>query len=105
MIVVAAEAMEMAMFYTICVFCTVRVWYVPYAYGMYHTRMVHTIRVWPYAYGMYHTRMVCTIRVWYIPYAYGTIFRTIRVRYGHTRMVRTICVLCLFSVSSSLAIT
>ena len=37
-----------------------------------------------------------------IPY---TIFRTIRVRYGHTRMVRTICVLCLFSVSSSLAIT
>ena len=41
---------------------------------LYHTRMVHTIRVWyvPYAYGtiLYtirvrydHTRMVCTIRV------------------------------------------
>ena len=43
----------------------------------YHTRMVHTIRV----YGTYHTRMVrfcilyaygTTIRVWYVPYAYGT---------------------------------
>ena len=53
---------------------------------------------------LYRTRMVCTIRVWYIPCAYGTIFRTIRVRYRHTRMVRTICVLCLFSMSSSLAI-
>ena len=35
----------------------------------YHMRMVHTIRVQyvPYAYGirMYHTHMVCTIRVWY----------------------------------------
>ena len=41
-----------------------------------HTHMVRTIRVCPYrtrmvrkiipyAYGMYHTRMVCTIRVWY----------------------------------------
>ena len=39
---------------------------------------------------LYRTRMVCNI-----PYAYGTIFRTIRVRYRHTRMVRTICVLCL----------
>ena len=46
----------------------------------YHTRMVHTIRVWydfvyytrmvrSYAYGTYHTRMVRTIRVWYVPYA------------------------------------
>ena len=47
---------------------------------------------------LYRTRMVCTIRVWYIPYAYGTIFRTVRVRYGHTRMVRTKCVLYLFSI-------
>ena len=30
-----------------------RVWYVPYAYGI------------KYAYGTYHTRMVCTIRVRY----------------------------------------
>ena len=50
---------------------------------------------------LYRTRMVCTIRVWYIPYAYGTIFRTIRVWYRHTRMVRTICVLCLFSALPS----
>ena len=50
-------------------------------YVLYHMRI------------LYRTRMVCTIRVWYIPYAYGTIFRTIRVRYRHTRMVRTICVL------------
>ena len=50
---------------------------------------------------LYRTRMVCI----HVPYAYGTIFRTIRVRYRHTRMVRTICVLCFFSVSSSLAIT
>ena len=35
---------------------------------------------------LYRTRMVFTIRVWYIPYAYGTIFRTIRVRYRHTRI-------------------
>ena len=41
---------------------------------LYRTRMVYTIA----------TRMVHTI------YAYGTIFRTIRVRYRHTRMVRTI---------------
>ena len=40
---------------------TVRVWYVPYAYGMYYTRMVQFCI--PYAYGM-------IIRVWYIPYAY-----------------------------------
>ena len=39
----------MLMFYTICVFCTIRVWYIPYAY----TRTVQ-----PYAYGT-------TIRVWY----------------------------------------
>ena len=78
------------MFYTICVFCTVRVWYVPYAYGTYHTRTVRfsvpyaygiDIRVWyvPYAYGKYHTRTVrfsvpyaygIDIRVWYVPYAY-----------------------------------
>ena len=30
----------LVMFYTICVFCTIRVWYVPYAYGTYHTRTV-----------------------------------------------------------------
>ena len=45
---------------------------------LYHTRI------------LYHTRMVHTIRVWYVPYAYGTILYTIRVRYDHTRMVRTI---------------
>ena len=28
------------MFCTIRVFYTIRVWYIPYAYGMYHTRMV-----------------------------------------------------------------
>ena len=44
----------------------------------------------PYAYGIYHTHMVYTIRVWYVPYAYGTILYTIRVRYDHTHMVRTI---------------
>ena len=35
----------------------------PYAYGT----EKHTIRVWyvPYAYGTYRTRMVCTIRVRY----------------------------------------
>ena len=43
------------MFYTICVFCTVRV----------YTRMVtRTVRFSvPYAYGI-------DIRVWYVPYAY-----------------------------------
>ena len=42
----------------------------------YHTRTVHTIRVWyvPYAYIM----KFCTVRVWYVLYAYGC---TIRVRY------------------------
>ena len=40
------------MFYTICVYRTIRVWYVPYAY----THMVQ-----PYAYGT----IICTIRVWY----------------------------------------
>ena len=49
------------LFYTICVFCTVRVWYVPYAYGTYHTRTVRFSV--PYAYGI-------DIRVWYVPYAY-----------------------------------
>ena len=49
------------MFYTICVFCTVRVWYVPYAYGTYHTRTVRFSV--PYAYGI-------DIRVRYVPYAY-----------------------------------
>ena len=49
------------LFYTICVFCTVRVWYVPYAYGIYHTRTVRFSV--PYAYGI-------DIRVWYVPYAY-----------------------------------
>ena len=36
-------------------------YFVPYAYGMYHTRTVR-ISV-PYAYGI-------AIRVWYVPYAY-----------------------------------
>ena len=40
---------------------------------LYHTRMVRTIRVWyvPYAYGMYHTRTV----QFCIPYAYGMTIR------------------------------
>ena len=38
----------------------------------------------PYAYFI-HTRMAHTI----LPYTYGTILYTIRVRYNHTRMVRT----------------
>ena len=54
-------AIWVCLFYTICVFCTVRVWYVPYAYGMHHTRTVRFSV--PYAYGM-------DIRVWYVPYAY-----------------------------------
>ena len=41
--------------------CTIRVWYVPYAYGTYHTRTVRFSV--PYAYGI-------DIRVWYVPYAY-----------------------------------
>ena len=45
-------------FYTICVFCTVRVWYVTY-----HTYAYGTIFRIPYAYGI-------GIRVWYVPYAY-----------------------------------
>ena len=49
------------LFYTICVFCTVHVWYVPYVYGTYHTRTVRFSV--PYAYGI-------DIRVWYVPYAY-----------------------------------
>ena len=55
------ELAKVAVFYTICVFCTVRVWYVPYAYGTYHTRTVRFSV--PYAYGI-------DIRVWYVPYAY-----------------------------------
>ena len=40
---------------------------------LYHTRMVHTVRVWyvPYAYGT----ILYTIRVWYVPYAYNDILR------------------------------
>ena len=36
--------------------------------SLYRMRMVHTIRVWyvPYTYGMFF----CTIRVWVVPYAY-----------------------------------
>ena len=52
---------RVTLFYTICVFCTVRVWYIPYAYGIYHTRTVRFSV--PYAYGI-------DIRVWYVPYAY-----------------------------------
>ena len=40
---------------TVCVFYTIRVWYIPYAYDTYHTRMV-CFSV-PYTYG-------CTIRVY-----------------------------------------
>ena len=40
----------------------------------YHTRMVHTVRVRyvPYAYGTYHTRMVCFLyhTRMVVPYAY-----------------------------------
>ena len=41
--------------------CTIRVWYIPYAYGTYHTRTVRFSV--PYAYGI-------GIRVRYVPYAY-----------------------------------
>ena len=51
--------------------------YTVYVFVLYHTCI------------LYHTRMVHTIRVWYVPYAYGTILYTIRVRYDHTRMVRS----------------
>ena len=37
-----SQVSEVVLFYTICVFCTIRVWYIPYAY----TRTVQ-----PYAYG------------------------------------------------------
>ena len=56
----------MCVFCTVRVFYTVRVWYIPYAYGMYHTRTVQFCI--PYAYGM-------TIRVWYVPYAYNDVLR------------------------------
>ena len=53
----AGEACShIAVFYTICVFYTVRVRYIPYAYGI----------------------MVYTIRIWYIPYAYGYTIRVSR---------------------------
>ena len=35
---------------------TIRVWYIPYAYGMYRTRMVQFCI--PYAYGTYHTSLM-----------------------------------------------
>ena len=63
-------------------------------------RSQEVVRLWPHLSHrllrpchtriLYRTRMVHTIRVWYVPYAYGTILYTIRVRYDHTRMVRTI---------------
>ena len=37
---------------------------------LYRTRMVR--KIIPYAYGMYHTRVVHTICVQHVPYAYGT---------------------------------
>ena len=46
---------NMAMLCTVRVFHTIRVWYIPYAYGTYHTRMV-CFSV-PYAYG-------CTVCVY-----------------------------------------
>ena len=49
----------------IIMFCTIRVWYIPYAYGMYHTRMVQFCI--PYACGR-------IIRVWYVPYAYNDVY-------------------------------
>jgi len=48
-------SLPLRMFYTACVYCTVRVWYIPYAYGLYHTRMVKYL---------YRKRMVCTVHVW-----------------------------------------
>ena len=68
---------------------TIRVW----SYHNAYTRMVHPYaHVWyiPYAYGTYYTRMIHTICVWYIPYAYGMYHTHIRIWYDHTRMVHTI---------------
>jgi len=45
------------LFYTICVYRTIRVRYIPHAYGTYR------IRVWYEILYHTHTRMVCTIRV------------------------------------------
>ena len=58
--------LHVTLFCTVRVFYTVRVWYIPYVYGMYHTRTVQFCI--PYAYGM-------TIRVWYVPYAYNDVLR------------------------------
>ena len=41
-------------------------YFIPYAYGMYHTRMVQFCI--PYTYSM-------TIHVWYVPYAYNYVLR------------------------------
>ena len=51
--------------YHTCIMCMVRTIHV----WSYRTRMVY--KIVPYAYGTYDTRMVHTIRVWYVPYAYG----------------------------------
>ena len=52
-----------AMFCTISVFIPYAyIWYVPYLYGMYYTRMVQFCM--PYAYDL-------TIRVWYVPYVFN----------------------------------
>ena len=66
--------------------CTIRIWY----NFVYHTRTIHTIRVWyvPYVYGMYYMRMVqfcipytysITIRVWYVPYVYNDVLRAVSI--------------------------
>ena len=44
-----------------CICCVPYAYFIPYAYGTYHTRTVRIIRVW-YVF-LYHTRMV-------VPYAY-----------------------------------
>jgi len=55
---------------------TVRVWYVPYAYGK---------NFIPYAFGTYHTRMV-------IPYTYGTNIQYTRIVYNYNHMNKNISI-------------
>ena len=63
--------------------CTIRVRYIPYAYGMFFFFFFFIYCAKSFFFGTYH--MVHTIRVWYVPYAYG-----IKYAYGteqqHSRL-------------------
>ena len=80
-----------SLFYTACVFYTVRVWYIPYAYGIYHTRMVRSSV--PYAYGISHTRMV-------IPYAYRNV--RVCIVYSYNIIVDIRVATCIYIASYSM---